>query len=66
MLIKSVSSIKVSIISVLHFSNVAQFLNISCVAALSGCFLWIGLSPAVVAIDLVTLIFPVTKIYASE
>ena len=65
MLIKSVSSIKVSIISVLHFSNGAQFLNITCVAPVSGFFLWIGLSPAA-AIDLVTLIFPVTKIYASE
>ena len=36
MLIKSVSSIKVSFISVLHFSNGAQFLNTTCVAALLG------------------------------
>ena len=43
------SSIKVSFISVLHFSNGAQFLNITCVAALG-----------------VAVIFPVTKIYASE
>ena len=65
MLTKSASSTKVSFISVLHFSNGAQFLNINCVAALSGCFFRIGLSPAA-AIVLVTLIFPVTKIYASE
>ena len=50
MLIKSISSIKVSFISVLHFLNGVQFLNVTCVAALSG----------------VAVIFPVTKIYASE
>ena len=50
MLIKSASSTKVSFISVLHFSNGAQFLNITCVAALLG----------------VAVISPVAKIYASE
>ena len=50
MLIKFVSSTKVSFISVLHFLNGAQFLNTTCVAALLG----------------VAVIFPVTKIYASE
>ena len=44
------SSIKVSFISVLHFSNVAQFLNTTCVAALLG----------------LAVILPVAKIYASE
>ena len=69
MLIKSVSSTKVSFISVLHFSNGAQFLNITCVAASSGCFLWGKVpsgEPAGTAIVFVTVIFPVTKIYASE
>ena len=50
MLIKSVSSIKVSFNSVLHFSNGAQVLNTTCVAALLG----------------IAVIFPVTKIYASK
>ena len=60
-----------SLISVLQFLNGAQFLNTTCVAASSGCFLW-GSPPAaaaaaaVAAIALVTVIFPVTKIYASE
>ena len=36
MLIKSVSSTKVSFIPVLRFSNGAQFLNTTCVAALLG------------------------------
>ena len=49
-LIKFASSTKVSLISVLHFLNGAKFLNAT----------FITLSPAV------TLIFPVTKIYASE
>ena len=49
MLICVASSIKVSFISVLHFSNGAQFLNTTCVAALLG----------------VAVILPVTKIYAS-
>ena len=44
------SSIKVSFTSVLHFSNGAQFLNTTCVAALLG----------------VVVIVPVTKIYAPE
>ena len=44
------SSIKGSFISVLHFSNGAQFLTTTCVAALLG----------------VAVILPVTKIYASE
>ena len=50
MLIKSASSTKVSFISVLHLLKGAQFLNTTCVAALLG----------------VAVIFPVTKIYASE
>ena len=54
-----------SLISVLKFLNGAQFLNTTCVAASSGCFLW-GLPPPAAAIVLVTVIFPVTKIYASE
>ena len=54
-----------SLISVLQFLNGAQFLNATCVAATSGCFLQRGLLPAA-AIVLVTTIFPVTKIYASE
>ena len=49
MLICVASSIKVSFISVLHFSIGAQFLNTTCVAALLG----------------VAVILPVTKIYAS-
>ena len=60
MLIKSVSSTKVSFISVLHFSNGAQFLNITCVIAPSA------ISAVSVAFLLLTLIFPATKIYASE
>ena len=50
MLICVASSIKVSFISALHFSNGAQFLNTTCAAALLG----------------VAVIFPVTKIYASD
>ena len=49
-------------ISVEQFLNGAQFLNTTCVAASSDCFLRTGL-PAIV---IVTVIFPVTKIYASE
>ena len=62
-LIKFASSIRVPSISVEHFPNAAQFLNTTCVAEASGCFLWTGLSPAA-AIVLVTAISPVTKIYA--
>ena len=51
-----------SLISVLQSLKGAQFLNVTCVAAPSGCFLWTAL-PAIV---LVTVIFPVTKIYTSE
>ena len=50
MLICVASSINVSFISVLNFSNGAQFLNKTCVAALLG----------------VAVMFPVTKTYASE
>ena len=64
MLITFASSTRVPSISVEHFSNGAQFLNTTCVAASSGCFLW-ELPPAA-GLDLVTVIFPVTKIYASE
>ena len=55
-----------SLISVLQFINGAQFLNTSCVAALSGCFLWGLPSATAPAIVLVTVIFPVTEIYAPE
>ena len=63
-------STKVPFVSVLNLLNGVQFLNTTCVAAVSGCFLW-GSSPAAAAaaaaaIVLVTVIFPVTKIYASE
>ena len=44
------SFIEVSFISVLHFSNGAQFLNTTCVAALLG----------------VAVILPATKMYASD
>ena len=44
------SSVKVSFISILHFSNGAQFLNTTCATALLG----------------VAVILPVTKMYASE
>ena len=47
------SSIKVSFISVLRFSNGAQFLKTTCVTAL---FALLG----------VAVIFPVTKMYVSE
>ena len=48
------------LISVLQFSKCAEFLNITCVDALGGWFLW-GLPVAVAAvIVLVTVIFPVT------
>ena len=68
-LIKSVSSTKVPSIFVEHFLNGAQILNITCVAASTDFFLWgwgpAG-EPAGTAIILVTVIFPVTEIYASE
>ena len=60
MLIKSVSSTNVSFISVLHFLNGAQFLNVTCVIAPSA------ISVVSAAFLLLTLIFTVTKIYASE
>ena len=50
-----------SLISVLQSSNGAQFLNTTCVAALSGFCLCLS-----AAIVLATVILPVTKIYASE
>ena len=59
------SSKRVPSVFVEDFSNSAQFLNATCVAAVSGCFLWTWLPPAA-AIVLVTSIFPVTKLYASE
>ena len=65
-LIKFASSRRVPSISVEHFSNGAQFLNITCVAASSGCFLWGSFPAPAAAIVLVTVIFPVTKKYASE
>ena len=68
-LIKSVSSTRVPSISVEHFLNGAQFLNTTCVASVSGGFLWGSVpegEPAGTAIVLVTVIFPVNKIHASE
>ena len=52
-------------ISVLQSLNGVQFLNATCVAAASGCFLRGGL-PSAAARVLVTTIFPVAKIYGSE
>ena len=52
-------------ISVLQSLNGAKFLNATCVAAVSGWLFSTGSLPAA-AIVLVTAIFPVTKIYASE
>ena len=57
---KSASSANVSFISVLHFSNGAQFLNATCVTAPSA------ITSVSAAFLLLTVIFPVTKIYASE
>ena len=58
-------STRVPSISVERFLKGAQFLNATRVAAAIGCFLWTG-SPSAAAIVLVTVIFPVIKIYASE
>ena len=52
-------------ISVLQSLNGAQFLSANCVAEASGWFIWIEFSLEE-AIVLVTAVFPVTKIYASE
>ena len=57
---KFASSTKVPSISVEHFPNGAQFLNATCVVAPSA------ISAVSVAFLLLTAIFPVTKIYASE
>ena len=65
-LIKFASSTRVPSISVEQFLNVAQFLNTTCVAASSGCFLWGSIPATTATIVLVTVIFPLTKIYASE
>ena len=54
-----------SLISVLQSLNGAQFLNATCVAAISG-WLFLTISSRAAAIVLVTAIFPITKIYASE
>ena len=56
-----------SLIFVLQSLNSAQFLNITCTAALSDFFLWASPPAAIAAIVLVTayFLFPVTKIYAS-
>ena len=58
MLIKSVSPTKVSFISVLHFLKGVQFLT--CVIAPSA------ISAVSAAFIILTVIFPVTKIYALE
>ena len=58
-----------SLISVLQSLNGTEFLNPTCVAAVSGSFTFFstaGLATGLEAIVLVTAIFPVTKIYASE
>ena len=65
-LIKSGSSTRVPSISVENFLNGAQFLNTTCVAATSGCFLRGSLPATVAATVLVTTIFSITKTYASE
>ena len=65
-MIKSGSSTRVPSISVENFLNGAQFLNTTCVAATSRCFLQGSLPATVAATVLVTVIFSVTKIYASE
>ena len=57
---KFASPTKVSFISVLHFLNGAQFLNITCVIAPSA------ISAVLAAFLLLTAIFPVTKMYVSE
>ena len=57
------SSTRVQSIFLEHFSNSAQFLNITCVAAFSG---WGSASATAAAVVLVAIIFPGTKIYASE
>ena len=59
-LIKSASSTNVSFISALQSLNGEQFLNTTCVAASRA------ISSVLAAFLLLTLIFPVTKIYASE
>ena len=65
-MIKPASSTRVPLVSVEHSLNGAQFLNTNCVASASGCFL-LGLPrEAAAAIALVTVIFRVTEIYASE
>ena len=53
-----------SLISVLQSLNDAQFLNATCLAAVSGWFISTRLLPAA-AIVLVTAVSPVTKMYAS-
>ena len=62
MLIKSASSSKVSLISVLHGAqlNGAKFLNTTCVACVISILLVLALFLFLTAIS------PVTKIYASE
>ena len=58
-----------SLTSVLQSLNGPEFLNAICVAAASGYFLWGSVpagEPAGTAMVCVTVIFPVTKIYAPE
>ena len=58
-----------SLISVLQSLNGPEFLNAICAAAASGYFLWGSVpagEPAGTAMVCVTVIFPVTKIYAPE
>ena len=59
-LITFTSSTRVPSISVEHFPNGAQFLNATCVIAPSA------ISAVSAAFLLLTVIFPVTKTYASE
>ena len=58
-----------SLTSALQSLNGPEFLNAICVAAASGYFLWGSVpagEPAGTAMVCVTVIFPVTKIYAPE
>ena len=58
-----------SLTSVLQSLNGQEFLNAICVAAASGYFLWGSVpagEPAGTAMVCVTVIFPVTKIYAPQ
>ena len=68
-LIKSTKSTNVSLSSALQSLNAAQLLKATCVATPTGCFTFFSIAGSAsgsAAIFLVTVIFSVTKIYASE